>query len=723
MIIRRMTATFGNLDHATLTPAPGLNILEAPNESGKSTWSAFLLSMFYGLGTERRRQGALVAKDRYKPWSGKAMEGVVELTWQGKNITLERSSTARTPMGNFKAYDTDTGEALDWLTAENCGRTLLGVEQSVFVRSAFIGQNAMGVSQDAELEQKLSSLVTTGDESVSYTRTEKLLREWQNHVRHNKTGFLPETERKLDNVRHALSGIHEYHRQDLSLLARQQELTAREQELQAIAQNLKQVEAAKNHARLKEAGEAFLRAQSTLDAARQTTSALPPSEDLQRLLLDAETIIRQESLLDGASLPEAPKKPEGFAVFRDMSPVEAMDFASRTVQKLTPPTPVRGAAWLYLPALLFLAGGLSLGFILSPLFLLLLVPGLACVAAELSLRARQKALYMGQQAENQKILNNFGAETADDILSQAYRYGQARQEYEMALAEFETRQKNHAAQGSQISRQKEAFLQAVRAFAPSIYTLEDAVAAVQAAQTRQEQLFRAEKSFHAAESAYLAVKAAVGDVPATQMPPEDLSLHFSAGQVARELEQIRQELLSLGTTLAQHQGNVQSLGDPAGLEAQKFSLEEQKQRLERREKALILARETLESSHKELQSRFSPQISQLAGQLFSRMTGGKYHSVRLVQDMRMEVRPTGEALTRPQEGLSGGTLDELYLSLRLAICKLLLGDQVPILLDDALVFFDDVRMGKILDLLKEEAETRQILLFTCQGREKAYLNA
>ena len=40
-----MTATFGKLNHETLTLKPGLNVIQAPNEWGKSTWCAFLLAM------------------------------------------------------------------------------------------------------------------------------------------------------------------------------------------------------------------------------------------------------------------------------------------------------------------------------------------------------------------------------------------------------------------------------------------------------------------------------------------------------------------------------------------------------------------------------------------------------------------------------------------------------------------------------------------------------
>ena len=51
MKIYKMTATFGKLERAELTLQPGLNILTAPNEWGKSTWCAFLVAMLYGLDT------------------------------------------------------------------------------------------------------------------------------------------------------------------------------------------------------------------------------------------------------------------------------------------------------------------------------------------------------------------------------------------------------------------------------------------------------------------------------------------------------------------------------------------------------------------------------------------------------------------------------------------------------------------------------------------------
>lgn len=69
--------------------------------------------------------------------------------------------------------------------------------------------------------------------------------------------------------------------------------------------------------------------------------------------------------------------------------------------------------------------------------------------------------------------------------------------------------------------------------------------------------------------------------------------------------------------------------------------------------------------------------------------------------------------------LSQGTADQLYLAVRLAVCDLVLpaDDPAPLVLDDALVTFDDSRMAAALRYLQALAQTRQILLFTCQSRE------
>ena len=113
MKILEMTATFGNLNRATLRPGEGFTLVSAPNESGKSTWAAFLRAMLYGFpARDRDKEGHLAEKNRYQPWSGAPMEGSLTLTWQGRDITLYRGPKGSTPWGTFTAVYTATGVCL-----------------------------------------------------------------------------------------------------------------------------------------------------------------------------------------------------------------------------------------------------------------------------------------------------------------------------------------------------------------------------------------------------------------------------------------------------------------------------------------------------------------------------------------------------------------------------------------------------------------------------------
>ena len=135
--------------------------------------------------------------------------------------------------------------------------------------------------------------------------------------------------------------------------------------------------------------------------------------------------------------------------------------------------------------------------------------------------------------------------------------------------------------------------------------------------------------------------------------------------------------------------------------------------------AIALAMESLQSANTALQNRFSPALSRRAGELFSRLTGGKYESVLLDRTFSAQAGETGESVSHDAQLLSLGTLDQLYLAVRLAICESALpaDDPPPIVLDDALAMLDDTRLRLALQLLQQEADSRQILLFTCHSRE------
>ena len=80
MTINKLTASFGKLEGESLELNEGLNVICAPNESGKSTWCAFIRAMLYGVdSSERQKTGYLPDKLRYAPWSRWSFQRAVRI--------------------------------------------------------------------------------------------------------------------------------------------------------------------------------------------------------------------------------------------------------------------------------------------------------------------------------------------------------------------------------------------------------------------------------------------------------------------------------------------------------------------------------------------------------------------------------------------------------------------------------------------------------------------
>ena len=96
MLIQCMSAVFGRLRNETLQLQDGLNIIEAPNETGKSTWCAFLTAMLYGINSRKRDKAGFIAdKNRYAPWDGGSMSGRLECHADGADLTITRWRTSK----------------------------------------------------------------------------------------------------------------------------------------------------------------------------------------------------------------------------------------------------------------------------------------------------------------------------------------------------------------------------------------------------------------------------------------------------------------------------------------------------------------------------------------------------------------------------------------------------------------------------------------------------
>ena len=288
MKIKRMTASFGGLEGARLELGPGLNVIQAPNEGGKSTWAGFLKAMLYGIDTrDRDRKGYLADKNRYQPWSGAPMEGELVLTWHGRDITLRRGRQGNSPFGAFSAVYTGTEEPVPGMTGDTCGQLLLGVGQEVFERSAFVGQGgSLAVTSVPELERRIAALVSSGEEDVSFSQAEGQLREWLNRRKVNKSvGLIPRLEGELAETGAVLSRLEEANRTLSRLEGEKAELEGRKTVLEAERRTHRRLDALELDRRYTQARqdlEAARRQADALEREQARYGALPEREELKR---------------------------------------------------------------------------------------------------------------------------------------------------------------------------------------------------------------------------------------------------------------------------------------------------------------------------------------------------------------------------------------------------------------------------------------------------------
>lgn len=678
-----MRATFGKLQDQTLELQPGLNCIYAPNESGKSTWSHFLRIMLYGLST--RDRGALADKNRFAPWSGAAMRGQMDVTDSGgMRLTLSRDTRrANAPMGHFACTYTGTADAVPGIDSQNAGEMLLGVPREVFERSAFIRQSALAVDSDAELERRIAALITTGEEGASYTEVRDRLKKQLNRRRSNRTtGQIPVLEREIADLESQRA-----HRDDLTRQA-----AAAQQQLDSLRQQAEELQAQ----------QALWRQRQQLDAIRQYRQAQTAAEEAERkaawLLAESAAALPEDTLLtrmEGqcAALQTSQATLGQAQAEAHARKAEADDAATRCAAHPLSPgdetacqakldaitAPAVPSPLLMIVGILLILGGGVCAALLHLAFLAFAVIGIGLTVT--GLLRRKHAIAAQAKA----------AATAAGLA---------------------------AAQQQQLL----TLLGALQPYAPTAADLGGAQMALLHLRQQRTSLSAARQT---AREAAMRRDLLKQHLPEGPLPDSDAPLPqpaISREQLDTLLPQIAAQQQAARSRLDTLTGQLRSLDSADDLDAQLLQHRQQLQQLQEEYDAVALAMEVLDEANATLQNRFSPALGAQAAEIFAKITKGRYQKVLLSRDFALET--DSEGAQRSVQLLSQGAADQLYLAVRLAICDLVLPEEkhVPLILDDALLSFDDDRLHAALDYLLEESESRQILLFTCQKRESAYLD-
>ena len=667
MRILQANATYGKLNQAQLSLQSGLNVICAPNEGGKSTWSRFLLTMFYGLNT--RQRGELADKNRFQPWSGSPMQGRLELAVGEDVLTLSRrTQRADSPMGVFSCTYAGTDTPVRGLDALRCGETLLGVPQSVYQRCAFISSGSMAIDADADLERRINALISTGEEKISFSQAETRLKRQLHQRKYNRSGAIPLLESEIASLSSAQAEV--------------QDLAERETSLR---QQLRQVQEEQVTLRAAQQQEA----QQRIAEKQRLLQSLPDSAALQSINEQLGAVRSMGEQVQQARDAAAAQEQAIQAQLRELSrnPLHPMTKPELEAQlQIQPPAPPQVAQLLISLALGLCGGGFLWYEIGRPQILWL------CAACAVTALAAGNFLRLLIQRIRRQQVRRRELQRQEELRKLADSYLPMLEKLEEQRSLLQQRQQAVADSEQRLRATLADLLTVVQKWDVGVHAPTDVRRFVQQMTQRREELTEE-------------IRQAQADALHAQTPDAD-------GSAARLQQQI-----------AQVQGQLAALGGAEDAPQRIARKQEQLHRLQGEYDSLALALDVLRSANTTLQNRFSPELGRRAAEIFADMTGSPWSHILLDREFRLSAEAGSDPTRRSVQLLSSGTADQLYLAVRLAICEMVLPAEqnAPLILDDALLTFDDERLHKTLDYLVRLGEQRQILLFSCQSREADYL--
>ncbi len=682
-IVTLSPVSFGRFQNCEFRFAPGINLIEAPNEAGKSTLAAFVSGMLYGFYKRqdpRRRQRAATF-DRYRPWANPGRYfGAMTFAHEGAVYRLERDFL----MDEVRLFEADTGRDVtdrlpyhDALRIYEPGAYFLGISQSAFEGTLYVPQRSVetGGALGRELVDQIDALSAGGASASGALR------------------WLDARRDAIGTPRRGGSPLGEQHARLARLLSEKAEAEARRSaaaregaRAQALLAEVAALEAAQR------ADEAALAQADGADEAALEDAL----EDLRRMRdinLESEAMARALDELD-RRIDRAPALPEAWGGACADAPGRARRLMAR-YEALPPAKPHRALTAL---GACFAAAALA-GFAFAPAFTLA-APAALFVA--LGILRRRENRQTGRARAS--ILAALGVDSPGGFAGLIAALEEAR-DLATRRDTIEEQREGKLQQADALRRRVLRAMAACGLDAPPDETAAEAALRRRLRQIRDR-------------------GAAPGD-PGAMKPdgrPDNGGRGALAQRVRARAARIRAQKEEAAACAARRDAIENAVRPPAEIEDEMRPVRAAIDALTREAEAIEEAKRRIEAAADEMRKRLSPALSRAIRRLSGAVTLGRYADLAVDTDLTIQVLADGRSAS-PAE-LSGGTADAIHLALRLGLIEFLMGGrECPILLDDSFSQLDDDRAGRMLEAVADFASGRQALIFTCQPRARRMLES
>ena len=738
-------AAFGGIKNREINLEDSFNIIYGDNENGKTTVMSFIKMMFYG--TER--SSAQLSKNprkKYSPWDNSQMAGSIVFENNGRLYRLERIFGSSNSTDKVTLIDLSLGttEAV----AADIGTKLFGLSVSAFERSIFIGQfgfpdaNALA---EGELNSKLSNIASTGDEAVSFEEVNRRLESAKLSLmsKSGRTGIydknlklcenlekeLQKSEQTQEIIEKANAKLGEIDLQiktiesklvklkaqidsenDLRNSEKLKELLSLKEELDTLNQSLRLQDG-------KLADEMFVRkVEFCLSKIAQIESKIAALQKENALL---ENNLNLALNVGGNATPEVANE-----LSQNLNTLENEKQAlGEKISLLEAQTSKKANPLLLILGLIFAALG-GAGYFISPIITYIGLPlavificiGVALLSKHKSTAQKTEAEIVNLKLKETKLISLIATENAKlTAINTALNTNSAMIENQKEL--LNTNGKEIESLSLEKVGEEQILFGLFMAFKPAESTAEIKALLEGIKESAQKQKELKQNINYILKDvgniSYEEIREKLAALPTAQ------PIDFEA--VKTEYDSLLESLTNLKAEKAAILAEVKALSSNAkNPDVLKAEIQELKVKTTSQKEycdSLNIALSVLSDSYAEVRQSYGSQLEKTASEIFASLTGGNYHNMSISKSFDIAVEKTDVFGVKELDYLSSGTVDQAYLSLRLALSKLICEETegLPIILDDALAQYDDNRTKTALEFLKDYSSNGQIILFTCHN--------
>lgn len=677
---------YGNIENKDINLEEGINIIHGANESGKSTLLNYIISIFYGIS--RNKDGkALSDYEKYKPWNSNEFSGRISYKLEnGEKYEIFRDFNKKNPkIYNDKLEDISDRFETDKKDGSKFFIEQMGIDKQMYLSTVVSTQEEVRLDEKNQnmLIQKIANLAGTGEDNVSYKKALiKLQEKIRDEIGTNKTSQKPiniiekeivEINNKIVETEKYRNRKYEIDAEKEQILSELKELEQQKQILQELQNSMKSEEETKNRLEIREKNRKDNIAKIN-ELTNQKNTINAESERVQSAKNHLQDIIKGHK----ENIEKLNSEIEKIA--NEKEETQEKEKPSISFIVITVVLAIALICSIILIKNYIVSGILGVAIIANIVFYVINKNKQKVNKAKLREKINQEKQYKREKLENQKqqIIANVNT-TEKELEKQEEEEKQVNSELSMLKGQIILLEKNNEKITEEIEQDNKAIKEE--------------------SNKNKQQIIEKYKDKNINDLLYI----------------NDYRNYISKIEETINNNRIRIKGLEI-----EYNTIVPQLDEMVVLEEKREADKEKLAELREKESIINIAIENLMDAYEEMKTTITPKFTKNLSESIQKISSNKYNKVTINDENGMIIENNrGEYVEAIK--LSTGTIDQLYLALRLSMIDELSKENLPIILDESFAYSDNNRLKNMLQYLTSDLNNHQTIIFTCTDREQKML--